>query len=335
MKQDRISELAQNLNISKATVSKALRHCSGVESGTRQNILDRAGERETPRDTAGCPIYAILPDIPAGHWRELRDGIFQCAHETLYPINCNIYTRLHDDETVLAYLREARRLRPKALLVAIAFSDAIRKELAAWEPGCLILQISETHPLTNSFTVGADAYGDGAALGRRAAEYCAYDQFLYLALGNSVTVSQRLLGFFSTLDSLLPGAGSAAVPIAIEPQWLTKPKLFPAHLAAALAAAVNPFPPSRHLCLYAPFGFHGLMLAIDKAGIAGRVTLVGHDLLPESAASCPAIVCRQDLRAQGRMAIRLAEEFIATGGLYPPEKHILIPSAVVLPPEWA
>ena len=83
-----ISGLAERLGVSRATVSKAIRHCSGVDTATRERIL-REMHRSGVSPAAGvCDIYSILPDIPSFFWKELQHGL--AAETEALALNCKV-----------------------------------------------------------------------------------------------------------------------------------------------------------------------------------------------------------------------------------------------------
>ena len=191
MKNDTVTALAASMGVSKATVSRALNHCGGVDSETRERILAAIGETTVPE----CAIYSLLPDTPGFFWQEMRRGLGD--HEDMrHPMKCSVYTRLRDDYSVLAYLRES--VRARVLLVAASVTPAIREALTALLPGRLVLLLSEDDGiLTNGFYLGSDAEADGYAMGevyvRRLRDHVPY--LLTLTPGVNRNVDLRAQGF--------------------------------------------------------------------------------------------------------------------------------------------
>ena len=107
MKNDTLSSIAASMGVSKATVSRALNHCGGVDSETRERILAAVGETTVPE----CAIYSLLPDTPGFFWQEMRRGLGDHA-DARYPMKCSVYTRLRDEFSVRS-CSSRHRSRPR------------------------------------------------------------------------------------------------------------------------------------------------------------------------------------------------------------------------------
>ena len=57
-----LSRLASELDVSRSTVSKVLRHCFGVNTETRQRVLRAAKGINELRPTGTCSVYCIIPE---------------------------------------------------------------------------------------------------------------------------------------------------------------------------------------------------------------------------------------------------------------------------------
>ena len=151
------TRLADELGISRATVSKTIRHCSGVDSRMRLKILRAARDADLLSPQGFCDIYCILPDTPNFFWGEMRRGISDAIHALPDPlqIKFNVISSLHDTEVIELYLDEAAAMHAKVLVLAIAATDAIRARLTEYasQSGTMVLLLSEYHSIVNSFTL--------------------------------------------------------------------------------------------------------------------------------------------------------------------------------------
>lgn len=332
MKNDTLTAIAASVGVSKATVSRALNHCSGVDSETRERILTAAGETDIP----DCAIYSLLPDTPTYFWQEMRRGLSE--HENpRYPMKCSVYTRLRDDFTVLFYLRES--VRARVLLVAASVTSAIRETLAALLPDRLVLLLSEDDGvLTNGFYLGSDADADGYAMGElyvhRLVEHIPY--LLTLSPGLNRNVDLRAAGFSRYL-------AEAGLPtprrIEISPMFLKPVKTFPARMASLLTEVLSAsgMCPETKYALYTAFGYSHLPLAVEKVRFDGkhrlsdRCALLCHDVpltdgrLPDGVFAA----CNQDVYGEGKRAMEAANHFLLCHQ-YPPQKRIYVPSRITV-----
>lgn len=332
--------LAEELGVSKSTVSKVLRHCGGVDTDTRNRILRAAGEmdpapaQEDPGaipvrgGTGAADVYVILPDTPSFFWQTLLHAVSDEAGARRLSTKCNVYTRLTDSETVMAYLDEAERLGARVIILAAAMNDALRARLSALALGRLVILLCEKDEIVNTFYVGAEAYADGAAMGRRWLDVCAGSRLIVMTPENNPNVRARVEGFLDTVQA----AGYKPFCVrAVPTDDIRDRKTFPAHLAAMIDAVL---PPERDgVSLYVPFGFAQLVRAADKAGLGTDTVCLTHDYLAShdrcgSGTRIRVISCDQDLEAQAKRAVALAERCLSSGGLCPDEKYIHIPSVI-------
>ena len=332
MKNDTVTTLAASMGVSKATVSRALNHCGGVDSETRERILAAAGDTQVP----DCAIYSLLPDTPGFFWQEMRRGLGE-HEDPLYPMKCSVYTRLRDDYAVCAYLRES--VRARVLLVSASVTPPIRDILTSLLPGRFVLLLSEDDGvLTNGFYIGSDAAADGYAMGvvyvRRLRNHVPY--LLTLSPGVNRNVDLRAAGFSRYLaEAGLPLPRRVEIPSA----FLTPAKTFPARMASLLTEyfTVNANASDDRPCvLYTAFGYAHLPLAVEKVRypdgkrLSARCVVLCHDVplidgkLPDGVFAA----CNQDVYTEGTLAMEAAHQYLRCSQ-YPPQKRIYVPSTIV------
>ena len=322
MKEDTFGYLTKKLNVSKSTVSKALRHCSGVDSDTRQRILEEARKVNClPKDV--CSVYCILPDVPQYFWKELRQGLIAGENQDIAPTKYNIYTKSSDESAVLEYLREAKQMRAQVLIIAAYITLEIHRQLEEMVSDCMIILLSEHDELKNSFYVGADSYGDGYTMGKRYLTEYAERTLLCLTVRDNINAQNRSAGFLDAVKEKKPCLLDNIIRIEIENELFRDPKKFSSRLASLLSGCVDN---DSSYCIYSPIGMAQLPIAVKKAGLTGRAVCMCHDCSADSPNGID-IRCNQDVFTQGYTAARAAVTFI-TSGQYPPEKNIYIPSKI-------
>ncbi len=312
------STIANTLGISKATVSKAIRHCGGVDMETRLRILREAMHLDL-QPTGQAQIYCILPDTPRYFWNPLLRGIMDGVDTGHAPVKFNMITRVRDTSTAELYIEEARHVGAQVILLTAAVTPAIRDRLQAYLPHTCIILLSECGYAENTFYIGSNAYRDGYHMGELCHHIDGDRQLLILDAPLNENMEARLCGFRQALADLSPDWAASAVSIPLDSTLLHNFKTAPAHLAALLTSYKTV---SDRFCLYSPTGLPQLALALQKAGLSDRTICLAHDL-PVTDNTLPAgihALCNQDLYQQGSVAIRVANTFVRTGQ-FPPAKR--------------
>ncbi len=323
VKEDTLAELAKKLNISKSTVSKAVRHCSGVDSETRQLILD-AVPRGSASSEKDFPVYTIFPDTPQYFWKDLLRGFMDGEDRDSFPAKHNIYTRITDEDTVLRYLDEAEKMDIRVLAIAAYVTPEIQRRLLRLQERCMILFVSEFCPMVNTFYVGANAYRDGYAMGEAFLRHHAHRRPVYFSVLDNGNAEQRTRGFFDAVRAVSPETAEAAIPLSIDNTLFRDLKMLSSRVASLLSAGIVQ---CGDYCVYSPVGMTSqLANAFKKAGLYDIVCMC-HDCFTEDM-TVPdgfSICCNQDVYAQGYAAARTALAYVRDR-VYPAEKTMYIPS---------
>lgn len=325
MKDNTVKNIADKLNISKSTVSKAIRHCSGVDSETRQLILTES-RRVNYIPHSNCDIYTILPENPQYFWSELRKGLSLCARENHSSVKCNIYTNSRDEDTVLAYLEEAEKLNARVVILATYITDSIQDKLNNMSDGRFIILLSEYYKLKNCFYVGADSYGDGYTMGKQYLRHHFTRKLVVFSIVNNINAQNRLAGFCNAIKEVDSRLLDDACFIPLESTIFKEKKLLPSKLAILLEDVARE---NDSLCLYTPFGISQLPLVMTKSKLAKKAKVLCHDCHIEQPINFM-ISLNQDLYEQGKSAMRLAVNFVKNY-MYPEQKEIFVPSILNIP----
>lgn len=327
MKEDSLAELAKKLNISKSTLSKAIRHCSGVDSATRQLVLDSLPKDGTA-SRKNCSVYTILPDLPQYFWKELLRGLMNSEMQRTVKVKNNIYTRCLDEATVLDYLREAEEMNVKVLIIAAYLTPEVRKYLERLVDRCLVILLTEYGELTNSFFIGADGYRDGYSMGKAYLAHYTDKRLVYFDVLNNNNAEKRLSGFTDAVREEAPSVMDNAIRIQIDNHIFCDLKIISSRLASILSESIST--PSDY-CLYSPVGMaQQLPVAFRKVCHGDSVVCMCHDCPEENGIPHENfhICCNQDLYAQGSASAEAALEYL-TKNLCPPTKQLYIPSRIM------
>jgi len=125
MKDKLYVSIAKKYDLSKSTVSRVARHCGGVDTETRQLVLDEL-KKLNQSDADHKDIFCIIPDKPKYFWHEAYRGIIENLSSDI-SLKMNIYTKISDEATILTYLDEAEKARPRAIIISSAITDTIRE----------------------------------------------------------------------------------------------------------------------------------------------------------------------------------------------------------------
>ena len=94
-----LEQISKMTNTSKATVSRALNHCPGVDPQTRVRIQEAARTAGYQRaEKSPAQIGLILPTNPAYFWDEMRRGVESVFAANGQPCRAALYPSLHDTE---------------------------------------------------------------------------------------------------------------------------------------------------------------------------------------------------------------------------------------------
>lgn len=303
MKNEGVAALAAALGVSKATVSRALGHKSGVDSATREKILEAAGMRETPP----CEIYALLPDTPSYFWREMRGALEEAALSDTAErtLSCNVYTRLKDSSSVCRYLVEAESA--KVVIAAASVTDETEEMFSELSRDKLVIYLSEGEGVSGVY-VGSNPEADGRAL---AGVYLGDAELrecpaVVLTLGGQSNRNvDKKCGAF--LDELRNNGREAREVIRLESEFLKPSKTFPARAASLLKSVAERI--DGRFVLYSALGYARLPLALEKSRLSEKAVLLCHDA-PLTEEGAPAVgvyasAC-QNVREQARAAYKAA-----------------------------
>ena len=126
MKNNCFVEISKHLCVSKSTISKAFRHCGGVDSETRLAVLNEISKQNIkPEGT--CDIYQIYPATPSYLWNGIATIPDFGQHHIL--TKSNVITKVNDSSVVMNYIEEAHHMNAKVLIITATISHEIEELL--------------------------------------------------------------------------------------------------------------------------------------------------------------------------------------------------------------
>lgn len=314
MKNQSVDMLSKRLQISKSTVSKALRHCDGVDTGTRNRILSEARHCGY-RPESDCDIYCILPTVPQYFWKAAARAI-----RSQYTIKYNLYTNVFDTATVLHYLDEAEQMNARVIIVAAQPDAEVKHRLQVFAADRLVIVLSEYSRLTNCFYIGSDLRAEGAAMARLYLKRFPAHKPLVLRFTDDCNGTLRTEGFMQALTAA--DTDFILFPPIENSFYRENVGTVPARLAALLSQIADK---AEKYCLYCPVGGINAPRAVRKAGMSGRTVCIGHDANPAAVRDGEfAAVCLQDIAEQAHAAALAADEYLQSAK-FPPQKDICVP----------
>ena len=125
-----LEQISRMTYTSKATVSRALNHCPGVDSCTRARIQEaaRTAGYQMP-EKRPAQVGLILPTLPSYFWDEMRWGVGTVLAESGQPCRTALYSSLYGTEEVLSCIAAVSADSPKILgkYREIAYNDRERE----------------------------------------------------------------------------------------------------------------------------------------------------------------------------------------------------------------
>jgi len=252
---NKLEMLSELTGSGKSTVSKAIRHCFGVDPLTREQILMTARQVGVRSDDR-YDCYLIFPDRPIGFWtRIVEQFCYECAG---LRVKYNVYPP--DSAYVLSdYLVEAKNCGAGIILCCARPDERQYELLSDAARHTPIIFLFDRVDIVNTFVIGSDAYADGKAV-RKRASLKENARVLILHDGSCLSL-ERVRGFTGN-------GGTDAVCITL-PESST---------AAEIARAVSSAKIARCDAVYtASHQIRETALAALKLGFGKDCAVLGHD----------------------------------------------------------
>lgn len=156
-------KISDELNVSKATVSRALNNCYGIDFATKEKIVELAlkyGYRRYKSAQAGI----IMPHVPTTFWKMFSNKMGN--HLENIGLDCRVFTYsgLFCEEDALLCIKDAFDSDVSILIVALPDTPKIEKALLEYSDKMLIISVNEILDVNNSFYVGDNHFKSGYEL---------------------------------------------------------------------------------------------------------------------------------------------------------------------------
>lgn len=325
---DTAKALAKKMDVSRSTVSRVLRHCGGVDTELRNEILKAVAESGNYA-VGACDIYVVLPQVPKYFWERAYDGVARQTCEP-YRMKLNICTKSTDSETALFYLDEAEKMGARVIIIAMQATKMLKERLEALAKDRLVILLSEYFENESCFYVGGDPLEEGRAVGRLWREYYADTEPMILDFYENTNTSLRTEGFVREIADLQSDPQRIRIPN----ETYANMKTAPSQIARMLFG--NPIfeQKGKKCCIYCPIGGIDISLAIYKLKLADPpicichdVSVIGDPCLADTPSTHCDAVCMQDVFAQAKEAMSLAFTYL-NGEPLPTSRNTILPPKV-------
>ncbi len=307
--------LAQKLNMSKTTISKAINNCPGIASRTKSIITDAASSYGYMPNRINNRVSVVLPSVPDYFWGSMRKNIDSYAKKSGLSYSCYIYPNVADTQSVLQCINQALSDKTSVLIMATGGSAEVKERIEAVSDDILVILIEEFSDIKNSFFIGENS----AAQGYRIMEeyirtYPDSDNFVILHTTDFYTEQQRIDGAKAALDKYNK-------TIIGNVRFNSETKAKAAGIARELATL-----PVLPDCIFAPSGnIHCAADAVRKLKTEKNIHCIGFDMYTRKDYDKEIFthILLQDIDTQAKTACDCAKRFL-NSSFFPDSKCIYI-----------
>ncbi len=312
-----IERIANELGVSKTTVSKAINNCPGINSDTKRTVMQAVSKYGYLPLRPAQDIAVILPSVPDYFWGSLRKNLFEYSKASKIACKFYVYPNLHDTNDALRCINQATEEGASALILASPDSYEIRKVLESISERILIIFIEEFLDIKNTFCICENSFSEGYAL----AEKYIYDfpdseYFALLRITDFYTEKTRVSGFLQALKD-----NKKILLHDIKTDSST-------HTQSAWIARELSKTEKLPDCILCPSGnLSRAALAVKKLRAKKVIHCIGFDINTKSENNTYGDILThiliQDLNSQAKKAIECAEGFIKEN-IFPDKKYMYI-----------
>ncbi len=302
-----IEHIANKLNMSKTTVSKAINNCPGVNSETKKIVMEAANDYGYVSSRPPQKTAVILPAVPNYFWGDMRKKIAAYGKTAEIEYKFYVYPNLHDKNDALRCVEQAVGEGTSVLIVAVPDTDGIRALLEGVASRVLVILIEEFLDIKNTFYIGANSFEQGYQISKRYIEnYPNASHFAVLRSTDFHTEKMRVGGFLRALEE---HGGELVLSVRSE----FGSKIQSANIARALSHAKE-IPD----CIFCPSGNLVMAaLAVKKLKSDKSIHCIGFDINTESGTdgykNILTNILIQDTDTQAKTAVECATEFLRHG----------------------
>ncbi len=312
-----LEQIANELGVSKATVSKAINNRPGINSETKRAVMQAVSQHGYQAARSNQKLAVIIPSIPVFFWGELRKSL--CSHCERAGIICKyyVYPNLNDKKDALNCIDQAIAEGASVLIGSLPDSDEVRKRLEELAPKVLIILTEEFLDISGTFFIGEDSYNEGYTLGKKYMyDFPHSNRFVILHTSEFFAENIRIRGFKSALSDQ---AEKEVYDISAAFESSTP--------SANLARELSVLPELPDCILCTSGNLSHAALAVKKLKSEKKIHCIGFDINIENENSKYGDILThiliQDTDAQAKTAIECASRFL-NNGEFPKERCMYI-----------
>jgi LacI family transcriptional regulator len=202
-----IKKLALELNLSAATVSRALRDSYEISAETKQKVLALAKKlnyepnpsASNLRSNKSKTIAVIIPEVANNFFSQAINGIEEIARECNYHVL--IYQTHENSQTEMDFIRRLLNGRVDGILISIASDTNGNQYFKDFMGQLPIVFFDRIYEDIDAFKITTNDY-EGAYDATQHLIDCGCKRILYLSgLGNLLTGKKRLSGYLDALKN--------------------------------------------------------------------------------------------------------------------------------------
>lgn len=312
--------ISQELNISKATISRALNNCSGVDVLTKEKIME-AALKYGYKSVKSSDVGIVMPSTPTYFWKPFCDGLIKKIKSENTDCSAFLYSSLANESDALKCITDATESDISVLIAVAPCTEEIRNLLQKNADKMLIILLDEELCVTNSFYVGENSYQNGYIMAKKyGEEYPDNKKFAIIRqTTKSGVVQKRINGFLAAL------AKEGINDVLCVDVSYTK-NIMSTIIAREIAKCGNDIN-----CVFCPDGITAqVCLAICKIK-AHNIHCIGFEssLQNEKYAKMGILkmVCAQDIELQTEKISQIVREYLQTF-TYPQEKNTYVENKI-------
>ncbi len=291
--------LANELNISKTTVSKAVNNCPGIKSETKSLVLNAAKHYGYSFMKPAQKVAVVLPSVPDYFWGKALKYIDAYNKEMKIDCKYYIYNNLSDGETVAQYIDSVIDEKASVLIIAAPDFPETRKQLEKISGKMLVILLEEFLEIKNAFYVGQDSFTESFKLCER---YLTANQnaksFSIIKSTGFENENIRIEGFTKCLKE----HNISYSFIESDPSFKAQAAFIAGRLSEAKALPD---------CVFCPSGnTENTCLAIKKLKAFKKIDCIGFDINPKKAEFISEFIVMQNIKKLSKTATELAKDFL-------------------------
>jgi len=326
------SEISNQINVSKSTVSKALNNCSSVNPETKLAILKAAKELQyTPaqklrigKKNTAWTIGVVMPINPHYFWGSIIEGIKAAGQH--YPeirVVFSLFANLSSKQDALYCLEYLQDLQIDLLVVTPPAFSEIHDMLNEIAKAIPVVCLNETAGVPFQFYVGANFYQDGVRLARACAQTLRkHPNIVQISERDLPMVHKREEGFHRETEALVP-----------EVSWIgtVQMETLPVStLSAQIAAILHEQYGGMFQSVYVSQGFlPQVCLALKKLKLTESIAVFGYENPKQNdryiSLGMISAFIEQDTYRQGYCCMEAVAAYLTEGRL-PDNRCLYVPS---------